>query len=336
MAPNRVEVRHQRPTIGGSTYLRGHALLHRVEITNRDELRRIEELTQGGDSLRPLVHVGAEELPDPLESGHPADPAFVRGDERQTLQSMLRGERELLRDHAAHGHADHVALVPAELVHHAQGVVRHGLHGPGARGPVALPDASVVQPGQAVLPLEPIDLRTPDVSAHAETHQEQDARTLGSCGPVGDMRGGLGAGARRHVHPRSCADGRRGSNALGRTCTVGLKARAAGVRIRAMTPEDRTRFVQIVGQVLIADGILGDSEREHLDRVMDELGLEGDARKDALKGIDVDSPVEDRVEALGPEARAQLLAAVEKAAALEPHESGRESVLLIRLRELCG
>lgn len=103
-----------------------------------------------------------------------------------------------------------------------------------------------------------------------------------------------------------------------------------------MTPEDRTRFVQIVGQVLIADGILGDSERDHLDRVMDELGLEGEARKDALKGIDVDSPVEDRVAALGSEARAQLLAAVEKAAALEPHESGRESVLVIRLRELCG
>lgn len=103
-----------------------------------------------------------------------------------------------------------------------------------------------------------------------------------------------------------------------------------------MSPEDRTRFVQIVGQVLIADGVLGDAEREHLDKVMDELKLSEDQRKQALKGIDMDSPVEERVAALSAEARGKLLDAVEKAVAAEPTDSKSEALLLERIRALVG
>ncbi|MBO6935140.1 MAG: hypothetical protein JJ863_09190 [Deltaproteobacteria bacterium] len=101
-----------------------------------------------------------------------------------------------------------------------------------------------------------------------------------------------------------------------------------------MTPDDQKRFVQIVGQVLISDGILGDAERDHLDRVMDELGLQGDARKEALRGIDVDSPVEERVQALSDEARGQLLAAVERAAAVDGEAQKAETQLVEQLRNL--
>lgn len=94
--------------------------------------------------------------------------------------------------------------------------------------------------------------------------------------------------------------------------------------------------MQIVGQVLIADGILGDAEREHLDKVMDELKLSEDERKAALKGIDMDSPVEERVAALSEQARGELLEAVEKAAAADGGESKGETLLLERIRALVG
>ncbi len=94
--------------------------------------------------------------------------------------------------------------------------------------------------------------------------------------------------------------------------------------------------MQIVGQVLIADGILGDAEREHLDKVMDELKLSEDERKAALKGIDMDSPVEERVAALSEQARGELLDAVEKAAAADGAESKGETLLLERIRALVG
>src|SRR5690606_20822625 len=103
-----------------------------------------------------------------------------------------------------------------------------------------------------------------------------------------------------------------------------------------MSPEDRKRFVQIVGQVLIADGILGDAEREHLDRVMDELGMPDAERKEALKGIDLDSNVEERVAALSDEARGRLVAAVERAAAVDGEAPKSEAYLAAKIRELAG
>ncbi|MBX3246471.1 MAG: hypothetical protein KF901_04745 [Myxococcales bacterium] len=101
-----------------------------------------------------------------------------------------------------------------------------------------------------------------------------------------------------------------------------------------MTPEDRKRFVQIVGQVLISDGVLGDAEREHLDRVMDELQMPDTERKAALSGIDMDSNVEERVAALSEEARARLLSAVEAAVKIDGETAKSETQLLETIRRL--
>ena len=101
-----------------------------------------------------------------------------------------------------------------------------------------------------------------------------------------------------------------------------------------MSPQDRKTFVQIVGQVLIADGMLGDEERAHLDRLMDTLELSGDERKAALSGINLDSPVEERVATLSAEAKSQLLEAVEQAAAAD-HEVGKgEQEIIDEIRQL--
>lgn len=106
------------------------------------------------------------------------------------------------------------------------------------------------------------------------------------------------------------------------------------IRSGAMDVNDRTTFVQIVGQVLIADGVLGDDERAHLDRVMDELGLEGDDRRAALSGIDLDSDVKARVASLSAEARDQLVAAVERAAAADGESSKVEAAFVDEIRQL--
>jgi hypothetical protein len=70
-----------------------------------------------------------------------------------------------------------------------------------------------------------------------------------------------------------------------------------------MNPNDRKLIVQIVGQVLISDGILTDPEREYLDALMDRLHLEQGERSEALGGISVDSPIEERVGSLSAEAK---------------------------------
>lgn len=70
-----------------------------------------------------------------------------------------------------------------------------------------------------------------------------------------------------------------------------------------MNPNDRKLIVQIVGQVLISDGVLTDPEREYLDALMDRLRLDPSERSEALGGISVDSPIEERVGSLSAEAK---------------------------------
>ena len=78
-----------------------------------------------------------------------------------------------------------------------------------------------------------------------------------------------------------------------------------------------------------------DDERAHLDRVMDELKLSEEERKAALGGINLDSPVEERVQALSPEARSRLIEAVERAVSVDGGNTHRaESELLDTIRGL--
>jgi DNA-binding NarL/FixJ family response regulator len=103
-----------------------------------------------------------------------------------------------------------------------------------------------------------------------------------------------------------------------------------------MDRNDRRLFVQIVGQILIGDGVLTDAEREYLDELMSRLGMEGSERAEALTEISVDSPVEDRVQALSADARTLLIAEVERAAAVETSEPSSGHALVGRVRSLLG
>ncbi len=103
-----------------------------------------------------------------------------------------------------------------------------------------------------------------------------------------------------------------------------------------MDPKDRTLYVQILAQMLIADGVLADEERSYLDRIMDSLGMPPDERKNALANVSIDSPVEERVRALSEAARKSLLAEVEKALNLDGQLTKSEAYVLERVKNLVG
>ena len=103
-----------------------------------------------------------------------------------------------------------------------------------------------------------------------------------------------------------------------------------------MDPKDRTLYVQILAQMLIADGVLADEERSYLDRIMDSLGMPPEERKQALANVSIDSPVEERVRALGDTAKQSLLAEVEKALNLDGQMTKSEAYFLERVKNLVG
>lgn len=101
-----------------------------------------------------------------------------------------------------------------------------------------------------------------------------------------------------------------------------------------MEPKDRVLYVQILAQMLIADGVLADEERNHLDAVMDSLGMPDGERKEALANVSIDSPVEERVAALGDDAKKNLLAEVEKALRVDGELTNSEAYFLDRVKKL--
>jgi hypothetical protein len=101
-----------------------------------------------------------------------------------------------------------------------------------------------------------------------------------------------------------------------------------------MEANDRVTLVQLVGQMLISDGVLGDDERMHLDRLMDGLEMPPEERKRAFSGIDVDSPVEERVASLTEPTKARLVEELEKAMHAGGEVAPGEERLLARVRAL--
>ncbi|MBX3273621.1 MAG: hypothetical protein KF729_25380 [Sandaracinaceae bacterium] len=101
-----------------------------------------------------------------------------------------------------------------------------------------------------------------------------------------------------------------------------------------MDAKDRVLYVQILAQMLIADGILADEERAHLDRVAASLGMPEEEKQAALRGVSIDSPVEERVRALSAGARSSLLAEVKKALSIDGEMSNSEKWFLARVEQL--
>jgi uncharacterized tellurite resistance protein B-like protein len=103
-----------------------------------------------------------------------------------------------------------------------------------------------------------------------------------------------------------------------------------------MQAAERKLYVQILGQMLIADGVLADPERAYLDGVMDGLAMSPEERKSALSGISLDSPVEERVGGLSPAAKTQLRTELERALKADGEVRRPESVLFDRVLAALG
>ena len=101
-----------------------------------------------------------------------------------------------------------------------------------------------------------------------------------------------------------------------------------------MEPQDRILYVQILAQMLIADGSLADEERTYLDRIMESLGMPAAEQREALGGVSIDSPVEERVRALSDAAKSTLLAEVEKALNVDGELTRSEQYFLDRVKGL--
>ncbi len=98
-----------------------------------------------------------------------------------------------------------------------------------------------------------------------------------------------------------------------------------------MTEQDKILYCQIVAQVVIADAAVTDDERAFLDRLMNQLGLEGEARRAALQ-VDYGDPVEDKVAKLDPELRQSLVEELEVAAGADGNVDKRETALIESVR----
>jgi uncharacterized tellurite resistance protein B-like protein len=99
---------------------------------------------------------------------------------------------------------------------------------------------------------------------------------------------------------------------------------------------ERITLSQLVGQMLIADGELNDDERDYLDKVMAALELTDAERKQAIGGIDVDSPIEERVASLSDEARGALLTELETAMYAGGEVAPGEERMLARVKAMLG
>lgn len=102
----------------------------------------------------------------------------------------------------------------------------------------------------------------------------------------------------------------------------------------AMDGPDRLLYVQILAQMLIADGVLGDDERAHLDAVMDGLGMPAAERDQALRDVSIDSPVEERVAALDDAVKQNLLDEVHRALTVDRELTNSEVYFLERVQKL--
>ena len=103
-----------------------------------------------------------------------------------------------------------------------------------------------------------------------------------------------------------------------------------------MQSEQKKLVVQLVGQLLIVDGVLADAEREYRDTVIARLSMADAERKAALSGSSVDSPIEERVGQLDEEAKSFLRGELDTAIGADGSVTRSESHLVEKVRAVLG
>lgn len=111
------------------------------------------------------------------------------------------------------------------------------------------------------------------------------------------------------------------------------------LRSRAMieaSDERNILYCQIVAQLLIADAAVTDAEREFLERLMNRFGFEPAQKQAVFNGVDIGQPIDDKLARLDPASRAQLLAELEAAAAVDGEIDESELEIIDDVRRALG
>ena len=95
--------------------------------------------------------------------------------------------------------------------------------------------------------------------------------------------------------------------------------------------QDRT-FCEIVAQLVIADAAVTDEERAFLERLMDRFGFDDDDRRAVFGAVDNGQPIDDRLARLDDAAKAELLAELEEAAAVDGEIGRGEAEIIEEVR----
>lgn len=101
-----------------------------------------------------------------------------------------------------------------------------------------------------------------------------------------------------------------------------------------MTPEDKLTIVQVVGYLLICDGLLQDEESQFLRDLMSDLELTGTLRSKAMGSINVDAPIDDLLATLSRPALERLAELVEAAAASDGDVDDAEQRVIDKVQAL--
>lgn len=95
-------------------------------------------------------------------------------------------------------------------------------------------------------------------------------------------------------------------------------------------------FCEIVAQLIIADAAVTDDERAFLERLMDRFAFDADDRRAVFGAVDIGQPIDDRLARLDEGHRAELLAELEAAAAVDGEVGRGETEILDEVRRALG
>ena len=106
-----------------------------------------------------------------------------------------------------------------------------------------------------------------------------------------------------------------------------------------MSQDDKHRnriFCEIVAQLIIADAAVTDAEREFLYRLMDRFGFDESDRSAVINAVDIGQRIDHRLARLDADARRELLAELEAAAAVDGVIGAGEQQILEEVRRALG
>ena len=145
VARDRMELSKDSSKRGRSVQAHTQMRAHPFRPDRLEELRGVEQARKGLHPNLAAAEQPFEKQTHPFERRKRGDRrAIVSRDQRETLATVGRTKRDLLRDHASHRHTDDVRPIPTKIVHDPDRIFGHRRNGSKKRPTVAVADAQMV------------------------------------------------------------------------------------------------------------------------------------------------------------------------------------------------